>query len=143
MIKLMLIVIPLLLLSVSAVQARWQEAGASQTSPPSAEDSTRPRLPGLVSHLPLDRVQRAMDKTNLSTLKMTIEVQWDADGRVTQASVQDRTASASVERAALKWARGLVFEPGLPGRGMIPFQLRNDRRGGGNMPYFPGPGSGP
>jgi TonB family protein len=84
-----------------------------------------------------------MDKTNLRTLKLTIEVQWDADGRVTQASVQEKTSSASVERAALNWARGLRFEPGLPGKGLIPFRLRNDRKGGGNMPYFPGPGAGP
>lgn len=143
MMKLATIVVPLLFLATSAVQAQGQEAGASQVSPTSAEDSTRPRLPGLVSHPPLDRVQWAMDKTNLSTLKLTIELQWDADGRVTQARVQNRTASVSVEKAALNWARGLRFEPGSPGKGLIPFQLRNDRRGGGNMPYFPGPGSGP
>lgn len=143
MMKLMPILVPLLLLSVFSVQALGHEAGASQVSPASAQDSTRPRLPGLVSYPLLYRVQRAMEKTNLSMLTLTIEVQWDADGRATQARVLDKTASASVEKAALKWARGLRFEPGLPGKGLIPFQLRNDRRGGGNAPYFPGPGSGP
>jgi len=133
----------LLLLPVFVVHASGQAVGASQELTASAVDTTQSRLPGLVSHPPLNRVQRAMDKTNLSTLQLTIELQWDADGRVTQARAQERTASASVEKAALKWARGLRFEPGSPGKGLIPFQLRNDRRGGANMPYFPGPGSAP
>lgn len=143
MMKLTLLLVPLLFLAVSAVQAQEQEAGTSQVPLASVENSTRPPLPRLVSHPPLDRVQRAMEKTNLSILQLTIEVQWDADGRVTQARVQDRTASASVEKVALKWARGLRFEPASPGKGLISFQLRNDRRGGGNTPYFPGPGSRP
>jgi TonB family protein len=140
MVKLTSILVPLLFLSVSTFQARGQEAAASQAS---VDDSTRPRLPGVVSHPPLNRVQRAMNKTNLSTLKLTIEVLWDADGRVIQARVQERTASASVEKAALNWARGLRFEPGSPGKGLIPFQLQNETLGGGNMPYFPGPASRP
>jgi TonB family protein len=143
MMKPTLILVSFLFLSVSAFQARGQEVDASQAPPAPAEHLTQPRLPQLVSHPPLGRVQRAMDKTNLSTLQMTIEVRWDADGHVMQARIQDRTASASVEKAALNWVRSLRFQPGSPGKGLIPFQLRNDRRGGGNMPYFPGPGSAP
>ena len=122
----------------------------AQDTPPPAEaaaraavDTSKPHIPGLVSYPSLRKVQRAMEKTNLATLQLTVEVQWDGEGRVQQARVLERTGSGGVEKAALAWARGLRFEPGTPGKGLIPFRLRNDRKGGGNMPYFPGPGAGP
>lgn len=114
-----------------------------EAAAPAAVDTSRPHIPGLVSHPSLRKVQWAMEETNLATLQLTVEVQWDGEGRVQQARVLERTGSGAVEKAALAWARGLRFEPGTPGKGLIPFQLRNGRRGGGNMPYFPGPGAGP
>lgn len=113
-------------------------AAAVETPPPAASaEAAGAAVPGLVSHPPLHPVQRAMNKTNLSKLRVTVEVQWDADGRVSQARVLERTASGAVEKAVLKWARGLRFESGSPGRGLIPFHLRNDRTGGGNLPMTP------
>jgi TonB family protein len=111
------------------------------TAVPAAVDTSSPHIPELVSHPPLRKVQWAMEETNFSDLQLTVEVQWDGEGRVQQARVLERTGSGSLEKAVLKWARGLRFEPGMPGKGLIPFRLRNDRRGGGT-PYFPIPGSG-
>lgn len=108
---------------------------------PAAADASRPHLPGLVSHPPLRKVQWAMEDTNFTDLQLTVEVQWDGEGRVQQARVLERTGSGSLEKAVLKWARGLRFEAGTPGKGLIPFRLHNDRRGGGTS-YFPIPGSG-
>lgn len=124
--------------------AQAQDASSpGAVAAPAAADASRPRLPGLVSHPPLRKVQWAMEETNFTDLQLTVEVQWDDEGRVQQARVLERTGSGALEKAVLKWARGLRFEPGAPGKGLIPFRLRNDRRGGGNMPYFPGPGAGP
>jgi TonB family protein len=111
------------------------------TDAPAVADASRPRLPGLVSHPPLHKVQWAMEETNFTDLQLTVEVQWDGEGRVQQARVLERTGSGSLEKVVLKWARDLRFEAGMPGKGLIPFRLRNDRRGGGT-PYFPIPGSG-
>ena len=112
------------------------------TAAPAAMDASRPHLPGLVSHPPLHKVQWAMEETNFTDLQLTVEVQWDGEGRVQQARVLERTGSGSLEKAVLKWVRGLRFEAGMPGKGLIPFRLHNDRRGGGTL-YFPMPGSGP
>jgi TonB family protein len=95
----------------------------------------RTNLPELVSHPSLDPVQRAMDTTNLGKLEFTVEVQWDAEGRVTDARTLERVPSATVETAALDWARALRFESGKAGKGRIPFKLNNDGRGGGHAPW--------
>lgn len=130
----------MLCLPIAQAQDASPPAGAAA---PAVVDTSRPRIPGLVSHPSLRKVQWAMEETNFTDLQLTVEVQWDGEGRVQQARVLERTGSGAVEKAALAWARGLRFEPGTPGKGLIPFRLRNDRRGGGNMPYFPGPGAGP
>lgn len=130
------------MLCLAPARAQDASAPAGTTEPPAAGASS-PRMPGLVSHPSLRKVQWAMEDTNLTTLQLTVEVQWDGEGRVQQARVLERTGSGAVEKAVLTWARGLRFEPGTPGKGLMPFRLRNDRRGGGHMPYFPGGGAGP
>ncbi|TXH65588.1 MAG: hypothetical protein E6Q88_13645 [Lysobacteraceae bacterium] len=86
-------------------------------------------VPGLVSYPPLNPVQWAMNKTNLSKLKVTVEVQWGADGAVSQARILERTPSGALEKSRAQMGARPAVRAGISRRrtDSVRFAQREDR----------------
>lgn len=83
-------------------------------------------LPQVVHTPGIWRVQRAMNLSNLTTLTLTLELVWDADGRVVSARVLEPSPAPAVDKALVDWGRDVRFAPGAPGSGRIPVQLKSE-----------------
>ncbi len=111
----------------SAPREGWLEVSIDAQGVPSVVRPPAPAALPQVVHAPgLFRVQRAMNLSNLDALSVTLEITWDAEGRVTTAHVLERTPAPGVEKALVTWARKVRFAPGSPGRGRMPVQLKSE-----------------
>jgi TonB family protein len=101
----------------------WIDAEGVPTvvqAPPAAGQPQVVHTPGMW------RVQRAMNLSNLTTLALTLELVWDADGRVVSARVLEPSPAPAVDKALVDWGRDVRFAPGAPGSGRIPVQLKSE-----------------
>jgi hypothetical protein len=121
----------------AAGQAKHPESSGEAMVAQPAATAPKTEFPRIVSNPSFLSIQAAMNKTNLTTLKLTAELQWGMDGRVTQARILEKTVRGSVEEAVLKWVRRIRFQLGAPGAGRIPFELSNETLGGANRPMNP------
>lgn len=105
----------------------WLQVSIDAQGVPSIVRPPAPADLPQVMHAPgMFRVQRAMNLSNLDALSLTLELAWDAEGRVTSAQVLERTPAPAVEKALVTWARKVRFAPGSPGRGRMPVQLKSE-----------------
>jgi periplasmic protein TonB len=55
--------------------------------------------------------------------KMRIKINYEADGRVTDASIEVGSRDRDLDRAALTWAKKVKLCPGAAGVGILPLDL--------------------
>lgn len=115
------VVLYALLAGVAQDPASPPAAGAPVAAPATIawESTERPPMRSLID---------ALRRTRLDGLSTRIKLDFDADGKVKDASLLESTGNENLDAAILEWARGVKLKPGAPGgAGVLPMTLMRPR----------------
>jgi TonB family protein len=108
-------------------------AGVAQdpAAPPAAGDPVAPLATiawESTERPPMRGIIEALKRTRLDGLSTQIKLGFDADGKVTDATLLESTGNENLDAAILKWARDVKLKRGSPGgSGVLPMTLMRPR----------------
>jgi len=109
-----------LLLSAGTLQA--QQPPAPPAPPPSKRAVSD--HPSLVSHAPLDAVEKAFAASGMPSAHPKLAVDYDDKGVPTRLRLEPGSGNDALDQAILEWGRALRLSPGKAGTGRLPFDLK-------------------